>query len=276
MKEIVFLNGNFCGAAKACIPAEDPGLLQGIGLFETMRSRNRKIVYFDEHLTRIKNSCKLIDLKFPYSVSRLKNIIKKMVEINAVRDARVRLTLWGSKSGTSILVTAKKYNPFSLGKYKTGFTAEVAAFKQNEDSWLSQIKTTNRLYYELCLREAETLGFDEALIVNNSGYIAEATRSNIFLAKNNEIFTPYLKCGCLDGITRKAIFDLAKKYKIKAHEENFTLQDLYYADEAFLTNSLMGVMPLVSVEKNKIANGKRGKLTKVFINKYNLLFKNGI
>ncbi len=276
MKEIVFLNGKFCTAAEANIPAGSPGLLYAIGLFETMRSYNRKIVYFDEHLARIKNSCKLIDLKFPNPVSKLKNIIKKAVEINAVRDAHIRLTLWKSKSGTDILVTVRKYNPCSLEKYKRGFAAKIATFKQNENSLLPQIKTTNRLFYELCLQEAKNQGFKEAIIINNSGYITEASRSNIFLVKNNEIFTPYLECGCLDGITRKVIFNLAKKYKIKAHEGNFTLQDLYYADEAFLTNSLMGVMPLTSVEKNNIGKGKIGKITQFLIKKYNLLLKNGI
>jgi len=275
MKEIVFFNGKFCTAGEANIPAESPGLLNAIGLFETMRSYNRRIVYFDEHLTRIKSSCKFIDLKFPYSINRFKNIIKKAVKINAVRDVCIRLTLWKSKPGTGILVTVKKYNPYSLEKYKRGLIAAIATFQQNENSLLAQIKTTNRLFYELCLQEAKGRGFDEAIIINNSGYITEASRSNIFLVNNNEIFTPYLKCGCLDGITRRVIFDLAKKHKIKEHEGNFTLQDLYNADETFLTNSLIGVIPLVSTERHNIGKGIRGKITEFFIKKYNLLLKDG-
>jgi branched-subunit amino acid aminotransferase/4-amino-4-deoxychorismate lyase len=275
MKEIIFLNGKFLKAKEASISIDNPGFLLGLGLFETFRSYNKRIIYLDEHLKRIMNSCKLIHLKFTYTLGRLKKIIKNTVAINAVSDAYVRLTLWKSQSGTDILVIVRKYSPYSLEKYKRGFTANIAAFRQNEHSLFSQIKTTNRLFYELCLCKAKNQGFDEALIINNNGYIAEASRSNIFLVKNNEIFTPYLDCGCLDGITRRVIFDLAKKYHTNAQEGNFTLQDVYNADEAFLTNSLMGVMPLVSVEKHNIGKGRKGRLTEFFEKKYNLLLKHG-
>jgi branched-chain amino acid aminotransferase len=275
MNEIVFLNGKFLPAQEAKILAETPGFLCGLGLFETMRSFNKRIVYFDGHLERIKKSCKFIDLRFPYSMSSLKDIIEKTVKINAIRDAYVRLTLWKSQSGTDILIIAREHDGYSLEKYKSGFTAKIASLRQNEGSFLAQIKTTSRFFYEACLNEAKNKGFDEAIILNNRGYITEATRSNIFLVNNYEIFTPYLACGCLDGITRKAIFGLAKKNNIRAYEGNLTLQDLYQAKEAFLTNSLMGIMPLASVERNNMGKGKIGRITEFFLTKYNLLFKNG-
>jgi branched-subunit amino acid aminotransferase/4-amino-4-deoxychorismate lyase len=273
MKETIFLNGKFLPADEAKIAVTSPGFLCGLGLFETMRSYNKKIVYFDTHLERIKNSCRVIDLKFPYTLSGLKDIINKTVEINAIRDAYVRLTLGKSASGTDVSVIVKQYKPYAVQKYKTGFKAKISTLVQNENSLLSKIKTTNRLMYEISFLEAKQAGFDEALILNNAGFITETSRSNIFLVKNQEIFTPYLECGCLDGITRKAIFDLAKKCNIKASEGNFTLQDLYYAQEVFLTNSLIGVIPLVSVEKQIIGKGKRGKISEFFTKEYNLLFK---
>jgi len=129
--------------------------------------------------------------------------------------------------------------------------------------------------YQLSLGQAQDKGFDEALILNSRGFIAEAARSNIFLVKGDALFTPTLSCGCLAGITRKVVFDLAKRNNIKIYEGRFILKDLYEADEAFLTNSLMGVMPLVAVEKHLIKKGLRGKITGYFIKKYNSLLKNG-
>lgn len=273
MKETVFLNGKFLATEKARLSALTPGLLSGLGLFESMRSYNGRIVYLDEHLQRIKGSAKLMAIGLPLSFSKLKEIIKKTVRINGLKDAYVRLTLWKAKKGTDILVMAKKYKAYPQQKYRKGFHAVVSSLKQSDCSLLARIKTTSRLLYQLSLREAQDKGFDEAIILNNRGYLTEASRSNLFLVKDNTLFTPALSCGCLGGITRRIVFALAKKTNIKIYEGNFTLKDLCAADEAFLTNSLMGVMPLVSVEKQLIGGALRGKTTAYFIKKYNSLLK---
>jgi len=275
MKEAVFLNGKFLTSKDAKISVLEPGFLYGWGLFETMRSYNNKIVYFDQHLKRIKRSCRLIQVKFPYSIGKLKGIIQRAVKLSDGRDVYVRLTLWKSDIGTGTLITTRKCQPYSFKKYREGLRACISLFRQNESSCLSQIKTTNYLLYRLSLMQAKNNGFDEGIILNNRGYIAEASRSNIFFVKDKEIFTPALECGCLDGITRRVIFDFAKKHKLKIQEGKFIPSDLYEADEAFLTNSLMGVMPLTRLEKKPIAKGLAGRTTKLFIKKYNLLLKNG-
>ncbi|OGX40156.1 MAG: hypothetical protein A2984_02740 [Omnitrophica WOR_2 bacterium RIFCSPLOWO2_01_FULL_41_12] len=264
MKEIVFLNGKFISKDEAKLSVLEPGFLYGFGLFETMRAYQKKIVYLGAHLKRLKNSCKLIALKCPYSPDKFKRMIKETVKINGFSDTYVRLTLWKSKAGTDILITAKKYQPYSPQRYIKGFSARISSLRQNENSLLGRIKSTNYLLCRLAYLEAKTKGLDEAIILNNRGYIAEGSRSNIFLVKDKALFTPSLQCGCLAGITRKVIFDLAKKYKIKICEGNFTIRDLYEADEAFFTNSLMGVMPL---------ENKCGRLTKFFIKKYFTLLK---
>ncbi|MDP3732429.1 MAG: aminotransferase class IV [Candidatus Omnitrophota bacterium] len=273
MKETVFLNGQFVPKEKAKVSALGPGFLYGWGLFETMRSYHNKIVYFEEHLKRIRESCKLIKMKPPYTLNRLKDIVQETIKINDLRDAHVRLTLWKSERGTDILIIAKKYQPYPFRKYNKGFCACISPFRQNEDSFLAQLKTTNYLFYRLAFTQAIQKGFDEAIILNNKGYIAEASRSNLFFIKNRELFTPSLESSCLDGITRRVIFDIAKKYHIKAYEGAFSILDLYACEEAFLTNSLMGIMPLVSVEGRRIGRGRsRYKLTRFFIEKYKSLY----
>jgi branched-chain amino acid aminotransferase group I len=272
-KEAVFLNGKFLKPSEARVSIFDPGFLYGWGLFETMRAYKGRIVYFNEHLRRIKDSCRLLNMVFPCSTEEIKEIVKKALSINGLSDIYVRLTLWKSEKGTGILVTAKKYKPYSSEKYRKGFNACISSFKQNENSYLANIKSTNYLLCRLAFRQAEKRGFDEALIFNQKGYVAEASRSNLFLIKGGEIFTPSLECGCLNGITRKVVFDLAKKNNIKIYEGNIIQEDLCSAHEAFLTNSLMGIMPLTSLEKMCIGRGQCGKLTKLFIQKYSSLLK---
>lgn len=273
MKQTIFLNGRFIHREEAKTFILTPGFLYGWGLFETMRSLNNKIVYFDEHLKRIKNSSQLIGLKFPYSLSKLKEIIQKAVELNGAKDVYIKLTLWKSNSGTDALVRVRKYEPYPRKKYRQGFYTCVSSYKQNENSFLARLKTTNHLIYQLAYMEAKNRKFDEAIILNNRGYITEGSRSNIFLVKDKALFTPALECGCLDGITRKVIFSLAKKYHIPIYEGNFTLQDLYNSDEAFLTNSLMGVMPLNSLERKPIGKHKCRELSEFFIKRYNYLLR---
>lgn len=274
MKTIVFLNGRFIPQEEARLPILTPGFLYGWGLFETMRSYNNNIVYFDRHLERIKQSCGLVDIGFPYPLHRLKEIIQETIKINGFPDASVRLALWKTQKRADILVVVKKYRPYPLKKYKNGFRACVSSFKQNENSFLARLKTSNYLFYQLAYLEAKKKGVDEAIILNNRGYIAEGSRTNVFLVKDKELFTPGLECGCLDGITRQVVWDLAKKYRISISAGNFTLFDLYAADEAFFTNSLIGIMPLTYLERNPIAKGSVGKITKFFMKKYSFLLRN--
>jgi len=216
-----------------------------VGLFETMRSYHNKIIYLDEHLERIRQACKIAGIKFPYTFTRLKRLIQDSVKINAHPDAYVRLTLWKSIQGTGCLIYTRQYKPLPEKIYRNGFSACVSNLRQDQSLALCRLKTTNRSLYELSYQKAKERGFDEAIILNKRGHITEASRSNIFFIKGKELFTPGLECGCLDGITRKVIFDLAKKYKIRVCEGSFGLSNLHSIDESFLTNSLEGIMPLV-------------------------------
>ena len=273
MNEMIFLNGKFLAREEAKVSILDPGFLYGSGVFETMRAYKRRIAYFDQHLKRILGSAPLLGLKPSYRAAALKKIITEAVKINGFQDSYVRLTFWKAESGTGISVVVRKYHPPSADTYRKGFGACIARVTQNENSMLPQIKSTSRILYQLGMQDARKRGLDEAIILNSRGYIAEGTRSNIFFVHGNNIFTPFLACRCLAGITRKAVFDLARKYHIVINEGNFTVQDLLHAEEAFLTNSMMGVMPLTSCEGKKIGQGTCGKITKVFIKQYNCLLK---
>lgn len=243
------------------------------GLFETMRCFEGKIIHLDWHLERLARAAKLVHLRLATAGRQLEKEIYSTVKLNQLPDASVRLTLCESSSGMEISIFAKEYRPFSRQQYKKGFSAAVSSLRQDENSLLARIKSTNRLIYNLSLAQARKRGFDEAVILNHRGLIAEGSRSNIFFRSGNTLFTPALSNGCLEGITRRVIFNLAKKKQIKIFEGDFTLEDLQSAEEAFLTNSLIGVMPLTRLENKSIGNGQSGKISKLFLKAYLLLLK---
>lgn len=269
----VFCNAKFIAQNDALVHAVEPGYMSGFGLFETMRSLREKIVYLDAHLERIRQSCLRLGIELPYRPDALKKIIYKVVRQNGIEDAYVRLTLWKKEKGSDILIVAKKYDPLPAQKYLCGFSACIGAIGQEGGPVLGGLKTINRIVYELNFQAAKDNGFDEALMLDRRGYISEGTRSNVFFVKDRELFTPGLECGCLEGITRKVIFDLARKFKIKVYEGKFTAENLCAADEAFLTNSLMGVIALSSLEKNTIGRPRCGEITRFFMTKYSYLLK---
>ncbi|MGD0336420.1 MAG: aminotransferase class IV [Candidatus Omnitrophota bacterium] len=273
MSETVFLNGKFIAAEKAMLPVLSPGFSCGIGIFETMRWHKNKTVYLDAHLRRMSGSSRFCGIKFPYGTKKVKRYVKETVALNDLADVAVRITVWKSPRGAGLLIAAKKYNPHPSVKYRNGFLVTVSQYRQNEDSFLCRIKSINRLAYELGFFQAKSKGFDEAIILNSRGYVAEATRSNIFIVNNGKIFTPGLASGCLPGITRRVVFDLARTCGIRICETNLTTKDIKEAQEAFLTNSLMGIMPLTRLDKYIIGKGRCARITKSLILKYSSLLK---
>lgn len=252
---------------------KEAGLFNSFGLFETMRSYNGRIVYFEQHLKRLKNSCHPAGLNFTYSIQRLKKSISDIVRRHGLKDACIKFCVYRSDCGQDAFILVKEYRPYDQKKYEQGMSLAVSSFRQNESSLLARIKTTDRMLYELSFNQAKRRGFDGSLILNNRGFIAEASRSNIFFVQDDTLFTPQLSCGCLDGITRRAVLDLAKKYNINFCEGKFTPADLYRSDEAFLTNSLAGIMPIAQVEGNVIGKDKCRKLYQFLSKKYDCLLK---
>jgi len=215
----------------------------GFGIFETMRFCRGKTVYFDAHLQRLASSARRLRIKLPLALPKLKNLISQEVKASGLKDAYLRLTIFGSpKKEFELLI--KKYTPCTPAKYKKGFRVCISDLRQDQNSIFPRHKTTLRQIYETSYQKALKNGFAEALLLNQKEYLTEASRSNIFWAKDGKLFTPGLSCGCLNGITRKAIIGLARKFGLTVCQGKFFISDLKQADEAFLTNSLIGIMPL--------------------------------
>jgi len=239
-----------------------------LGIFETMRCRDNRIVYFSRHLERMEKSAKMLGLVVPRSSGEIKRLVAEAVKQCKAKDARVRLTLSAEGGKSGLTVSAKKYLPPAALKYKKGYSACISALKQEENYPLAQLKLVSRALYEFSYQQAKDNGFDEALIFNNHGHLCEASRSNIFFIEGKNLFTPSFECSCLPGISRQAVFDIAAKNGIPVYEGKFTVPDLFSAGAVFLTNSLIGIMPLAKLEDKPIGTCRLHPLTRFFMSSY--------
>jgi branched-chain amino acid aminotransferase len=277
MKGIVYLNGELIPAAQARISVFDHGFLYGYGLFETMRAYHGKIFLLERHLKRLMKSAEAIGLGSGLSGINLTQASQDTLKANDLQDARIRLTVsngesdafpWAGVSGKpTVVITAIPYEPPETERYEQGFKISLTSLRHCRQSLIAAIKSTNYLINVLARMEAAKQGLHEALMLNDEGYIAEGSGCNVFFVKSSGLVTPALASGALPGITREVVIGLASRLRIGVTEGTVGLGALRHSDEAFLTNSMIEIMPLVQVRDEAgsaitIGSGKPGKVTK--------------
>jgi branched-chain amino acid aminotransferase group I len=276
MEEIVYMNGSLIPRSQARVSVFDHAFLYGYGLFETMRAYRGRAFLLERHLKRLLDFAEIIGLGSFLAGIDLAGACRDTLAANGLEDARVRLTVssgqadavpWREISGTpNVVVTARPYTPFTAEKYEEGFKAGIASVYRCR-SLISRMKSINYLTSALARREALAAGLDEALLLNDTGLIAEGGGSNVFFIKGSGLVTPSLDSGILPGITREVVIELAGALSISIAEGDVSPAELEQFDEAFLTNSMIEIMPLVSVRDNRgqtmtIGSGKLGQVTK--------------
>ena len=274
MTGIVYLNGALLPKEKAGISVDDYGFLSGAGLFETMRAYNGRIFRLERHIERLFSSASLVGLAEKLHKDELVQACEDTLKANGLSEARVRLTVSMGEAGVfpgkvtspTRLVTATPYTPPPQEEYKNGFRAYVTAFRQYSGATLAGIKSTGYLPNLLARHSAEEHGCDEAIFLNEKGQITEGSISNIFFIESDgRLVTPPLGAGPLPGVTRQAVFELASTKDVEAFESATRLEDVPGCKEAFLTNSVAEVMPLVSIADGEraftIGSGRPGEVT---------------
>jgi len=283
MAEVIYVNGDLIPRSKARLSPFDHGFLYGCGLFETMRGYNGCIFRLDRHLARLRRSAKILGLAHNLIASQSpegsEGVAKQSLEAacletltaNKLRDARVRLTVTAGEgdmtpdpetcSRLTVLVTAKNLIPLRPEKYELGFKAVLSSVRRNSQSPLSRLKSTCYLDNVLARMEAKAAGADEAILLNERGFLAEGSTSNIFLVNEGMLATPSLQSGVLAGITREAVLEIAQALNIRAEEREVELRELMEADEAFITNSILEIVPVTWFDGKPIGTGKPGQLT---------------
>lgn len=269
--EILYVRGEFLPPAEARVSASDAGLLLGAGLFETLRTYGGRPFRLDRHLARLRASGQVFRIFVGESDDEIAGIVAKLVEANGVPDARVRITATRGPlteevddniaPRATLLVTAGPMTPYPKAFYETGATVVVSDIRTNETDPVVYHKTTNYLRNLLALQDAHRARAAEALMFNARRHLAEGTISNVFLVREGRLLTPPVDEGLLAGITRQAVLELAAEVGIPAEQRALTIQDVLDAEEVFLTNSIMEVMPVVRVEQHEVGQGKPGPVT---------------
>jgi branched-chain amino acid aminotransferase len=267
--EKFFLNDSLVDVDKACISVTDSGFLYGAGLFETMRSHKGVVFCLKDHLDRLFFSANSLSINNPYDREYLTNAIYKVLDANSLSDARLRLTLSNGpmaksdqKPGPTLLITATKFQPYSSEYYDKGVLVILCPFKQNVYEPTYGHKTTSYFSRMLALNWAHQRGAAEALWFTVDDRLAEGSISNVFLIKDSVLYTPPIETPVLAGVARKTVCQIALRKSIKLVEKNLCINDVLEADEIFLTNVIMQVLPVINVEKHNVGDGEVGPMTK--------------
>ena len=279
MSEMIYLNGSIIPRSQASLSVLDYGFLYGFGLFETMRIYEGQVFRLLRHIKRLADSAEM--LGFPLGELDLKNAVMATIQANQLSEARIRITISFGEGAMipdlstcrkpTVLIMAQPYQPHPEAVYQKGFRAVVSSIRRNSQSPLSRLKSTNYLESMLARRQARTARVDEALCLNEKGFLAEASMSNIFILTNGTLRTPSQESGILPGITRETILELAPQLGINIFEHDLRLDEVFQAQEAFLTNSLMEIMPLTEVEGKSVGSGQPGIITQRLLAAYKKL-----
>jgi branched-chain amino acid aminotransferase len=280
MAEQVFLNDRLLDADKACIPVTDSGFLYGAGVFETMRSYNGVVFALADHLDRLFFSASSLSINNPYDRKYLTNAIYEVLGANKLASARLRLTLTGGPTTESdqqrkptLLITATKLQPYPPQYYKKGVMVVLCPFRQNPAEPTCGHKTTSYYARMLALAWAHQKGAAEALWFTIDNRLAEGCISNVFLVKNSVLYTPPIRTPVLAGVARKTICQIAVDSSIELREKDLYIADCLEADEVFLTNVIMQVLPVNEIEKHTVGSGKVGPMTKKLHKSFNEIVK---
>ena len=275
-KETVYLNGSLIPRSQARVSVFDYGFLYGYALFETMRAYNGQIFLLERHLKRLRDAATVIGLDSRLAEVDLGKACNDTLKANNLRDARLRLTVSRGEAAPfpgpdtdampTVLVTAASYQALSDSRYRQGFRAGISSLRRCRQSPLLRLKSANYLVNVLAKREAEASGLDESLLLNEQDLITEGSISNVFFVSRSGLVTPPVDSGILPGITREVVLELANNHQINAREVDIRVADLARFDEAFLTNSVMEIMPLIEVRDDSgkiitIGTGKPGAVT---------------
>ena len=270
----IYLNDRFVKEAEATVSVFDHGFLYGDGVYETIRSYGKKIFMRDQHLARLHRSAEAIGLTIPKNdwPSLLHESMARNDLGNDQTDAYIRITISrGSgdigldpalcRTPTVVIMTKPLRSP-PPDRYREGVSLIVAKTRRNLPSALDpQIKATNFLNNIQAKREALAAGAFDSVLLNWESHVTECTVSNVFFVQSGRLCTPALACGILDGITRNVILTLAREEQIPIDEGRFGVEALRGADECFLTNTTMEVMPATTLDGRPIGSGKPGALT---------------
>ena len=275
----IYINGKFFHRSEATVSVLDSGFLLGDGVWEGIRLHEGKLLHFDAHMDRLFNGAELISLPINLNRNELHQAIQKTLDKNQMEsDVHIRLIISrGLKKtpyqhpkvtlGDPTIVIIPEYKVANQDVARKGI--KLASVETIRD-YRVQNPNINSLSKHNCIAaciEAEKKGADEGLMLDPNGYVTTCNSTNFFIIRSGEVWTSTGEY-CLKGITRSTVISICKQNQIPVHEKNFSIDDVYTADEAFVTGTFAGITPVVEIDGRQINNNLRGELTKTLQNYY--------
>ena len=287
--QYIWYNGKFVNWDKATTNVLSHGLHYGSGIFEGIRAYSDKanafIFRLEDHYSRFYNSGKVSLIKIPYSQKKLQEATIQLIKKNKLKNCYIRPLAFIGEGSIGINPGNNKVNviiaAFEWGTYlgkngiEHGIRAKISSFaRMGVNSFMTKSKISgNYINSVFAKREAIQLGFDEAIMLDNDGYIAEGTGENIYIVRKNIIKTTPITT-VLEGITRDCVIKIAKDNNIEVQEQKFTRDELYISGEVFLSGTAAEITPVREVGDRTLGKGKPGRITKLIQVEYSKIVSN--
>ena len=282
---IIYIDGKFHPKSEAKVSVYDHGLLYGDGVFEGIRAYNGLVFKLREHIDRLYKSAHTIMLQIPLTRNQMIKAVLDTLKKNRLKDAYIRLVVTRGVGDlgldprkcpkpTIFIVTEPMIVLHAKEKKEAGITAMIAWVKRDPvDATTHEVKSLNYLNSILGKIESNVAGVDEAICLDKNGFVSEGVAENLFIVKNGEVITPPTSTGALRGITRAVVMKMVEKLRYPMIERNITPNELFTADEVFLTGTAAEITPVREINKRTIGDGKLGPITKRLMQEFYKLVK---
>ncbi|MGH7252053.1 MAG: aminotransferase class IV [Nitrospiraceae bacterium] len=268
----IFLNDKFVDRKEAVVSVFDHGYLYGDGIYETLRAYGGRIFMLQQHLARLQRSGRSIGLDLPMPEKDWPALLSEAISRNGLTDAYLRITISRGEGEIgldpalcprpTVVILAKPFTPYPPHLFQDGVSLAIVQVRRNLSTALSpQIKSLNFLNNILAKQEATRARAFDGIMLNAEGHLTECSISNLFFVRGGRLCTPSLECGILDGITREVVLLLARENGVPIEEGRYKPEALRQADECFLTNTTMEIMPVREIGSRPVGSGRPGPLT---------------
>ncbi|MBC8311841.1 MAG: aminotransferase class IV [Candidatus Marinimicrobia bacterium] len=277
---LIYVDGQIVPRSEAKVSVFDSGFLLGDGVWEGIRLHNGNLCFQDEHINRLFEGAKTLQIDIGKSPSELVDIVHQTLKANGMKsDVHIRLIVSrglkrtpyqhpNANVGGPTIVIIPEYKKADLSMIEKGIRlCSVDTIRGPQNVQDPRLNTLSKLNCIAACIEADAKGYDEGLMLDINGHVSTCNSTNFFIVRSGEVWTSTGEY-CLPGVTRGNIIKLCGENNIPIFEKNFTIEDVHSADEVFVTGTFAGVIPATEVDKNIINNGERGELTAQLYNLY--------
>ncbi|MFB6226722.1 MAG: branched-chain-amino-acid transaminase [bacterium] len=277
---VIWMNGEYVTPDNATISVFDHGLLYGDGVFEGIRAYEGTVFKLEEHVSRLFRSAHVINLDIPYSEEETVEAVVETIRENNLTDAYVRLVVTRGEGDLGLdpdhcdeptmFIIAADIELYPEEVYRKGLELITVPTRRNQPEAINpRVKSLNYLNNIMAKIEAKQAGYEEAIMLNEQGYVVECTGDNLFIVESDDLIrTPPPHMGVLEGITRDTLIELAENNGITVKEEPLNRYDLYVAQECFVTGTAAEVLPVVNIDSRSIDDGTPGPISEKLIEEF--------